>query len=71
MTEKHPQNAFIGLTKLLFLKCVVANCVEKFKPLEEALVDKFITRLFGVAVTLDDRQPFELPVHIVGLGISS
>ena len=43
----------------------------KKDPLEEALVDKFIPRLFDVAVTLDDRQQFKLPVHNVGLGISS
>ena len=50
---------------------MVPDCREKFIPLEEALVDKFIPQLFGVEVTLDDRQLFELPVRNAGLGISN
>ena len=74
MAEKHPQGAFIGLTKSLsfewlFLQHAVSDCREKFIPLEEALVDKFISRLFGMEVTLDDRQLFELPVCNAGLAI--
>ena len=76
MAEKHPQDAFIGLTKSLsfewlFLQRVVPDCREKFIPLEEALVEKFMPRLFGVEVTLDDRQLFELPVRNARWGISN
>ncbi len=71
---KQPQDAYAALTKSLafewlFLQRVVPNCGPQFAPLEEAIAEKFLPKLFGVEVSIQDRGLYELPIRFAGLGI--
>jgi hypothetical protein len=69
-----PQAAFAALTKSLqcewsFLQRVVPGCDCLFRPLEQMIRDKFLPKLFGGAITEDDRVLLSLPCRLGGLGI--
>lgn len=75
IATKQPQDAYVAFTKSLsqewsYLQRVVPECDSAFLPIEKAINDVFLPKLFGCEFSTDERQVFTLPVKYSGLGIS-
>ena len=75
VAEKLPQDAYAAFTKSLsqewgYLQRVVPQCGPALSPIEEAIAESFLPKLFGSEVSPAERKICQLPVKFAGLGVA-
>ena len=71
-----PQDAYAAVTKSLsqewnYIQRVIPECGPALSPLEKAISEGFLPNLFGCEISPAERQMFELPVKLAGLGMTN
>ena len=71
-----PQDAYAAITTSLsqewnYIQRVVPECGPALSPLEKAISEGFLPKLFGCEISPAERQIFELPVKLAGLGMTN
>ena len=71
-----PQDAYAAVTKSLsqewnYIQRVIPECGPAPSPLEKAISEGFLPKLFGCEISPAERQMFELPVKLAGLGMTN
>ena len=71
-----PQDAYAAVTKSSsqewnYIQRVIPECGPALSPLEKAISEGFLPKLFGCEISPAERQMFELPVKLAGLGMTN
>ena len=71
-----PQDAYAAVTKSLsqewnYVQRVIPECGPALSPLKKAISEGFLPKLFGCEISPAERQMFELPVKLAGLGMTN
>ena len=71
-----PQDAYAAVTKFLsqewnYIQRVIPECGPALSPLEKAISEGFLPKLFGCEISPAERQMFELPVKLARLGMTN